>query len=169
MGPPTPGPHEPRRRPHPAPLRHRDLTRGPGRVRELGGGLLHARPLPLSGAGWGRSAQLRGHRRQDALTVSITAWCPLLLSLVALCTGDWMRGQGKGLGRLTGLPALVSGPPSHHLCLSPSRILGPGCPDPAALRVRVPGPEGQHHLLWKQQQHWDIGCELVPTAPRISP
>ena len=45
---------------------------------------------------WGRSAQLWGHRRQDALTVSTMAWCPLLLTLVALCTGDWMGGQGKG-------------------------------------------------------------------------
>ena len=34
----------------------------------------------------------------------------------------------------------------------PSRILGPGCADSAVLRVRVPGPEGLHHLLWKQHR-----------------
>ena len=39
---------------------------------------------------WGRSAQLWGHRRQDALTVSTMAWSPLCLTLVALCTDDWM-------------------------------------------------------------------------------
>ncbi|KAB0338685.1 hypothetical protein FD754_024406 [Muntiacus muntjak] len=36
------------------------------------------------------------------------AWCPLLLTLVALCTDS--RAP---------LPALVPGPPSHHLCRSP--------------------------------------------------
>ena len=88
--------------------------------------------------------------------MSTMAWCPLLLSLVALCTGDWMGGQGKG-------PGETHGPCSLLICLDPrvtisvsppSRILGPGCADSAALRVWVPGPEGQHHLLWKQQQWW---------------
>ena len=104
---------------------------------------------------WGRSAQLWGHRRQNALTVSTMAWSPLLLTLVTLCTGDWMGVQGKGPGK-------THRPYSLLLCLDPrvtisvsppSRILGPGCADPAALRVRVPGPEGDHLLHWKQQQH----------------
>ena len=105
---------------------------------------------------WGRSAQLWGHRRQDALTVSTMAWWPLLLTLVTLSTGDWMRGQGKGPGK-------INGPCSRLSCLEPrvtisvsppSRILGAGCADSAALRVWVPGPEGHHLQLWKQQQHW---------------
>ena len=102
--------------------------------------------------------------------MSTMAWSPLLLTLGALCTGDWMRGQGMGPGK-------THRPCSLILCLDrrvtisvspPSRILGPRCADSAALRVRVPGPVGDHLLLWKQQ-HWNIGCELVPTAPRIGP
>ena len=74
---------------------------------------------------WGRSAQLWGHRRQDT-NMSTMAWSPLLLTLVALCTGDWMRGQGMGPGKTqTLLRALVSGPQSHHLCLSPFQDPGP--------------------------------------------
>ena len=105
---------------------------------------------------WGRSAQLWGHRRQDALTMSTMAWCPLLLTLVALCTGDWMGGQGKGLGKTHGPCSLLSClDPRFTISVSlPSRILGPGCADSAVLRVWVPGPEGQHHLLWKQQKRW---------------
>ena len=61
---------------------------------------------------WGPSAQLWGHRRQDALTVSTTAWSPLILTLVTLCTGDWMQGQGKG-------PQKTHGPFSLLLCLDP--------------------------------------------------
>ncbi|KAG5198902.1 hypothetical protein JEQ12_007498 [Ovis aries] len=39
-------------------------------------------------SGVGLSAQLWGHRRRDALTVSTMAWSPLLLTLGALCTGS---------------------------------------------------------------------------------
>ena len=116
MEPPTPGPQEPRPSPHSALLKHRDLTRGPGRgqraggvrelrgggrelggVRELGAWFAWKASPPLrvwrgERALWGHSAQLWGHRRQDALTVCTMAWSPLLLTLVALCTGDWMRG-----------------------------------------------------------------------------
>ena len=53
---------------------------------------------------WGRSAQLWGRRQQDALTVFTMAWSPLLLTLVALCTGDWMGDRRRTLGRLMGLP-----------------------------------------------------------------
>ena len=103
---------------------------------------------------WGCSAQLWGRRQQDALTVFTMAWSPLLLTLVALCTGDWMRGQEKDPGK-------THGPCSPLSCLDsrvtisvslPSRILGPGCADSAVLRVWVPGPEGLHHLLWKQHR-----------------
>ena len=87
--------------------------------------------------------------------MSTMAWSPLLLTLVALCTGDWMRGQGMGPGK-THRPCSVLSCLDPRVTISvslPSRILGPGCADSAVLRVRVPGPEGLHHLLWKQQQH----------------
>ena len=61
---------------------------------------------------WGRSAQLWGHRRQDALTCP--PWpgplCSSPWSLSAQVTG-WEDSQAL-------LPFVVSGPPSHHLCLS---------------------------------------------------
>ena len=103
---------------------------------------------------WGRSAQLWGRRQQDALTVFTMAWSPLLLTLVALCTGDWMGGQGRGLGKIHMLCSLLSClDPRVTISVSlPSRILGPGCADSAVLRVWVPGPEGLHHLLWKQHR-----------------
>ena len=120
---------------------------------------------------WGRSAQLWGHRRQDALTCP--PWpgplCSSPWSLSAQVTG-W-EDRGRALGRLTGLAPLcrVWTPESPSLSL-PSRILGPGCADSAVLRVRVPGPEGLHHLLWKQQQRWNWQlCWLVPNDPRIGP
>ena len=88
--------------------------------------------------------------------MSTMAWSPLLLTLVALCTGDWMRGQGKGFEKMHGPCSLLSCvAPRVTISVSlPSRILGPGCADSAILRVQVPGPECLHHLLWKQQQRW---------------
>ena len=44
--------------------------------------------------------------------MSTMAWSPLLLTLVALCTGDWMWGQGKGPGKTHGPCSLLS-------CLDP--------------------------------------------------
>ena len=75
--------------------------------------------MKREGAVWGRSAQLWGHRRQDALTMSTMTWWPLLLTLVALCTGDWMGDRGRALGKHTSLlPPLL--PEAHsHLCVSP--------------------------------------------------
>ena len=118
---------------------------------------------------WGRSAQLWGHRWQDPLTVSTMAWSPLLLTLGTLCTGDWMGGQGKGPGK-THRPCslLLSLDPRVTISVSPpSRILGPGCADSAALCVWIPGSDGHHLLHCKQQQHEAWRCGLVPTAPRI--
>ena len=104
--------------------------------------------------------------------MSTMAWSPLLLTLISLCTGDWMRRQGRGLGKTHMLCSPLSClDPRVTISVSlPSRILGPGCADSAVLRVRVPGPEGLHHLLWKQQQRWEWQlCELVPTDRRIGP
>ena len=40
--------------------------------------------------------------------MSTMAWSPLLLMLVALCTGDWMGGQGKGPEKTHRLCSLLS-------------------------------------------------------------
>uniref|UniRef100_A0A4W2I4E8 Ig-like domain-containing protein n=1 Tax=Bos indicus x Bos taurus TaxID=30522 RepID=A0A4W2I4E8_BOBOX len=93
------------------------------------------------GAVWGRSAQLWGHRRQDALTCP--PWpgplCSSPWSLSAQVTG-W-EDRGRALGRLTGLAPLcrVWTPESPSLSL-PSRIMGPGCADSAS---SVSGSLGQ--------------------------
>ena len=103
--------------------------------------------------------------------ISTMAWSPLLLTLVALCTGDWMWGQGRGPGKTHGpCSLLLSLDPRVTISVSPpSKILGPGCADSAALLFRDIGPEG-HHLLYRKQQHnRGLLCELVPTAPRIGP
>ena len=120
---------------------------------------------------WGRSAQLWGHRRQDALTMSTMAWATLFLTPVTLYTGDWMWGQGKGPGKTHWPYSLLSClDPRVTISVSPpSRILGPGCADSATLRVHDFGSEGHHLLYWKQQQLWGLLCELEPTAPREGP
>ena len=120
---------------------------------------------------WGHSAQLWGHRRQDTLTVSTMAWSPLLLTLGTLCTVDWMGGQGRGPGKTHRPYSLLSclNPLVTISCTPPSRILGPGCADSAAIRVRDFGSEGPPLLHWKQQQHWGSLCELVPAEPHDRP
>ena len=120
---------------------------------------------------WGHSAQLWGHRRQDTLTVSTMAWSPLLLTLGTLCTVDRMGGQGRGPGKTHRPYSLLSclNPLVTISCTPPSRILGPGCADSAAIRVRDFGSEGPPLLHWKQQQHWGSLCELVPAEPMIGP
>ena len=120
---------------------------------------------------WGRSAQLWGQRWQDALTVSTMAWSPLLLTLGALCTGDWMGEQGKGLTKTHRPCSLLSClDPRVTISVSPPpRILGPGCADSAALLFRDIGSEDDHLLHWKQQHNRGLLCELVPTAPSIGP
>ena len=120
---------------------------------------------------WGHSAKLWGHRRQDALTCP--PWpgplCSSPCSLSAQVTG-W-GDRGRALGRHTGsAPCSHVWTPESPSVSPPSKILGPGCADSAALHVWVPGPEGHHHLLWKQQQRWNWQlCWLVPNDPRIGP
>ena len=59
--------------------------------------------------------------------MSTMAWSPLLLTLGALCTGDWMQGQGKGLGKTHRPCSLLS-------CLDP-RVTISVCPP-----FQDPGP-----------------------------
>ena len=93
----------------------------------------------------GHSAQLWGHRIQDALIMLTMAWSPLLLTLVALCTGDLMGRQGRGPGKTHRSYSLLSclGPQVTISVSPPSRILGQGCADSAALHVRDFGSDGQ--------------------------
>ena len=74
---------------------------------------------------WGRSARLWGHRWQDALTVSTMAWSPLLLTLLTLCTGDWMQGQGKGPGKTRPFSLLSFLKPTVTISVSPFQDPGP--------------------------------------------
>ena len=77
----------------------------------------------------GRSAQLWGHRRQDALTVSTRAW-----SLSAQVTG-W-GDRGRALGKHTSLlPPLLPEAHSHRLSL-PLPGSWAQAADSAALRVQ---------------------------------
>ena len=120
---------------------------------------------------WGRSAQLWGDRRQDALIVSTMAWSPLLLTLVALCTGDWMGEQGKGLTKTHRPCSLLSClDPRVTISVSPSsRMLGPGSADSATLRVQEFGPEGHPLPHWKQQQHWGYYVSWHQQIPGSAP
>ena len=163
-------------------LRHRKLTQVPEVIRALWG--LEGRtvicmkgPSPSQGmkrgsSGVGTLCSAVGPQKAGHRDMSTMAWSPLLLTLFALCTGDWMWGQGMGPGKTHRLCSLLSRLDSRvTISVSPpSKILGPGCADSAALHVWVPGPEGHHHLLWKQQQRWNWQlCWLVPNDPRIGP
>ena len=103
--------------------------------------------------------------------MSTMAWSPLLLTLVTLCTGDWMGGQGKGPGKTHRRCSLLSClDPQVTISVSPhSRFLGPGCADSAALHVRDFGSDGQPLLHWKQQQHWGYYVSWYQQLPGKAP
>ena len=132
-------------------------------------------PAPSQGMKRGRSSvgtlcSAVGRQKAGRPDMSTMAWSPLLLTLFALCTGDWMWGQGKGPGKTHPFSLLFFLKPTITISVShPSRILGPGCADAAALRVRDFGSEGHPLLHWKQQQHWGFLCELVPAEPHDRP
>ena len=97
---------------------------------------------------WGHSAQLWGHRQWDALTVSTMAWSPLLLTLVALCTGDWMWGQGKGPGKTHGPCSLLS-------CLDP---------ESPSLSLPLPGSRAQAVLTQPSSVSRSLGQRVTITC-----
>ena len=103
--------------------------------------------------------------------MSTMPWSPLLLTLVALCTGDWMWGQGKGPGKTHRPYSLLScQDPRVTMSVSPpSRTLGPGCADSATLRVRDFGSEGHTLLHWKQQLHWGLYVSWYQQLPGKAP
>ena len=97
--------------------------------------------------------------------MSTTAWSPLFLTLVALCTGDWMGGQGKGLGK-THRPGSVLSCLDPRVTLSvspPSRIRAeavltqpPSVPGTLGQRVPISctgnrSNTGGHYVSWHQQ------------------
>ena len=103
--------------------------------------------------------------------MSTMAWSPLPLTLVVLCTGDWMGGQGKGPGKTHRPCSLLScQDPRVTMSVSPSsRILGPGYADSAALHVRDFGSEGHPLLHWKQQQPWGLYVSWYQQLPGRPP
>ena len=110
-------------------------------------------PSPSQGmkrgrSGVGKLCSAVGPQTAGRPDISTMAWSPLLLTLVALFTGDWMWGQGKGPGKTHRPCSLLScQDPRVTMSVSPSsRILGPGYADSAALHVRDFGSEG-HPLL----------------------
>ena len=50
-------------------------------------------------SGVGKLCSAVGPQKAGRPDMSTMAWSPLLLTLVTLCTGDWMGGQGKSPGK----------------------------------------------------------------------
>ena len=94
--------------------------------------------------------------------MSTMAWGPLLLTLVALCTGDWMGDRGRALGQAP-VPECGqwvhwcgdAGAPGWEVTLCPGagatrHPRGPGALPPTTLRIgprAPPGVQAQTHIL----------------------
>ena len=104
-------------------------------------------PPPLNrsrgeGRGEGRLCSAVRQQKAGSVLTSAMAWSPLLLTLLAHCTGDLMRGHGMGPGSTSVhlIPPLVSRPQEYPLCcfsfqgfgLSRGRINHPQCLGPWA-------------------------------------
>ena len=90
-------------------LRHRKLTQVPEVIRALWGlegrtvicmkGPSPSQYMKRGRSGVGTLCSAVGPQTAGHPDMSTMSWSPLLLTLVALCTGDWMGGQGKGPGK----------------------------------------------------------------------
>ncbi|KAF4008340.1 hypothetical protein G4228_020062 [Cervus hanglu yarkandensis] len=84
-------------------------------------------------SGVGTSAQVWGHRREDALTISTMAWSPLLLTVVSFCTGSWAQP-------ILTQPSSVSGSPGQRVTItcsgSSSKV---GCGNNVDWYLQLPG------------------------------
>ena len=80
--------------------------------------------------------------------MSTMAWSPLLLTLVAICTGDWIWGQGKDPGRLKGLV------PRYHVWT----------PESLSLSLPLPGSWAQAVLTQPSSVSRSLGQRVSITC-----
>ena len=80
--------------------------------------------------------------------MSTRAWSPLLLTLVAICTGDWIWGQGKDPGRLKGLV------PRYHVWT----------PESLSLSLPLPGSWAQAVLTQPSSVSRSLGQRVSITC-----
>ena len=80
--------------------------------------------------------------------MSTMAWSPLLLTLVAICTGDWIWGQGKDPGRLKGLV------PRYHVWT----------PESLSLSLPLPGSWAQAVLTQPSSVSRSLGQSVSITC-----